>query len=92
MKKVSLLFSLSFLIISCSRIQYFMNPLNFLRESPITFPKINGIMYLTPNTFDEAIHSHNHLLLFIYADWDLHCKEIYPIFSEAAYSKEAKKI
>ena len=91
MKKVSLLFSLTFIIISCSRIQYFMNPLNFLKESPITFPKINGIMYLTPKTFDEAIHTHNHLLLFIYADWDLHCKEIYPKFSAAAYSKEAKK-
>ncbi len=68
-----------------------MNPLNYLRESPITFPKIDGMIYLTPNTIDEALSSHNHLLLFLYADWDLHSKEIYPIISAAAYSKEAKK-
>jgi hypothetical protein len=44
MKKVSsLLFSLTFIIISCSRIQNFMNPLNYLRESPITFPKIDDL-------------------------------------------------
>ena len=91
MKKVSLLFSLLLIIISCTRIQNFMNPIKYLRESPITFPKIDGILYLNPNTIDEALSAYNHLLLFFYADWDLHCKEIYPIFSEVAYSKEIKK-
>ena len=91
MKKVSLLFSLLLIIISCTRIQNFMNPTKYLRESPITFPKIDGILYLNPNTIDEALSAYNHLLLFFYADWDLNCKEIYPIFSEVAYSKEIKK-
>ena len=62
---------------------------NFKVETPVHFPIIDGVAYLSENTYEEAITSNENVLILFFAHWCPHCKRAFPKFAEA--SKEAKK-
>ena len=90
MKGIFFLFII-FISINCKTFKDFLSPKKYLKDTTISFPKIDGIMYLTDKTIEEAISSNERLLLLVFAHWCPHCKRAYPNFSEAAKSEEAKK-
>ena len=68
MKGIFFLFVI-FISINCEKLKDIVSPKNYLKDSIISFPKINGIIYLTDKTIEEAITSKEHVLLLFFAHW-----------------------
>jgi protein disulfide-isomerase A1 len=90
MKGIFFLFVI-FISINCVSFKDFLSPKNYLKDTSISFPKLDGIIYLTDKTIEEAISTNKNLLLLVFAHWCPHCKKAYPKFSQAALSEEVKK-
>ena len=90
MKGIFFLFEI-FISINCEKLKDIVSPKNYLKDSTFSFPKIDGIIYLTDKTIEEAITSNEHVLLLFFAHLCPHYKRAYLNFSQAATSEEIKK-
>lgn len=57
-------------------------------NSPISFPKRNGVYHLTDLTFNECVNNFEYVLVKFYTEWCSHCKQIEPEYAAAAQSFE----
>ena len=68
MKGIFFLFVI-FISMKCEKFKDIFSTKHYLKDSTISFPKIDGIIYLTDKTIEEAITSKEHVLLLFFAHW-----------------------
>lgn len=56
------------------------------------FPKVNGVVILTDQTWEEAIRVIPKLVIKYYAPWCGHCQALAPEYAKAATSSEMKEL
>ena len=81
-----LLFTILKLTLSLYKLTDFFNPSKFI-ENEILFPKKDNLIYLTPNTINEAFQKYEYLIVYFYASWSFYSELFEPKFKKISFIK-----